>query len=161
MRGLALGVLGLSWLLSAAAAVAQEASLTKEQQEVWNREEAYWHAVRARDANAYIALWHEDFVGWPYFDEEPIRKSDVRKNPFPWVRNSNNAMETFEITRKAVQVFGETAVVHYLVTGRSKQSDGKVAVRVSRITHMWMRSGGVWLIVGGMSSRVEPPEPSK
>src|SRR5215469_17881655 len=119
MRGLALGALGLSWLLVAAAAVAQEASLTKEQQEVWNREEAYWNAMRSRDAKAFVALWHEDFVGWPHFDEEPIHKSDLRKNPFRAFRT--DVIQTYEVTRKAVQVFGDTAVVFYLVTTNTKR----------------------------------------
>jgi ketosteroid isomerase-like protein len=158
MRALALGALGLSWVLLAAAAAPQEASLTKEQQEVWSREEAYRNAVQSRDANAFVALWHEDFVGWPYFEQESIRKSDIRKAPF---RNSGNAVETYEVARKAVQIFGDTAVVHYLATVNSKRSDGRIDVRVVRITHTWKKTGGVWLIIGGMSSRVEPSGPSK
>jgi hypothetical protein len=82
MGTLALGALSLSWILLAAAATPQEAPLAKEQQEVWSREEAYRNAVQSRDANAFIALLHEDFVGWPYFEQQPIRKADFRKAPF-------------------------------------------------------------------------------
>lgn len=158
MGTLALGALSLSWILLAAAATPQEAPLAKEQQEVWSREEAYRNAVQSRDANAFIALLHDDFVGWPYFEQQPIRKADFRKAPF---RNFGDAVETYEVARKAVQIFGDTAVVHYLMTVNSKQSDGKIDVRVVRLTHTWVKAKGVWLIIGGMSSRVEPSEPSK
>jgi Domain of unknown function (DUF4440) len=103
---------------------------------------------------------HEDFVGWPYFDHDPVRKSDVRKDPFPLHRNAENVVETYDFKRKAVPMFGETAVVHYLVTITSKR-DGKETERTVRITPTWMKSHGVWLIVGGMSLLVEPPAPSK
>jgi ketosteroid isomerase-like protein len=144
----------------ATSALPQEQPLSKDQQEIWNREEAYLTAVRTRNADAYLSLFHEDFVGWPYFDHDPVRKSDVRKDPFPLHRNSENVVETYDSKRKAVQMFGETAVVHYLVTITSNR-DGKETARTARITHTWMKTHGVWLIVGGMSSLVEPPEPSK
>jgi ketosteroid isomerase-like protein len=116
---------GVSMLLLAAMASPQELSLSKKQQEVWNREEAYWTAVRSRNADAYIALWREDFVGWPYFDHDPIRKSDLGKDPFPLARNAENTTETRDVTRKAVQLFGDTAVVHYLVTTTSSTRTAK------------------------------------
>ena len=157
MRSLALAV---SILLVATSALPQELPLSKDQQEVWNREEAYVTAVRTRNADAYLSLLHEDFVGWPYFDHDPVGKSDVRKDPFSQHRNTENVVETYDFKRKALQVFGDTAVAHYVVTITSNR-DGKETSRTVRVTHTWMKSHGVWLIVGGMSSLVEPPAPSK
>jgi hypothetical protein len=129
MRSLALVV---RIFLVATSALPQELPLSKDQQEVWNREEAYGAAIRSRNADAYLSLLHEDFVGWPYFDHYPVRKSDVRKDPFPLNSNAENVVETDDFKRKAV-----------------------------RTAHTWMKSHGAWLIVGGMSSLVEPPAPSK
>lgn len=29
-------------------------------------EERYWQVLKALDRDSYVALWDEDFVGWPY-----------------------------------------------------------------------------------------------
>jgi hypothetical protein len=155
MRSLALAV---SVLLVATSALPQEPPLSKDQQEagIANRTTSPPSAAAMLTPTS---LLHEDFVGWPYFDHNPVRKSDVRKDPFPLHRNTENIVETCDFKRKAVQMFGETAVVHFLVTITSKRAGKETST--ARITHTWMKSHGVWLIVGGMSSLVEPPAPSK
>jgi hypothetical protein len=53
MRSLALVV---RIFLVATSALPQELPLSKAQQEVWNREEAYGAAIRSRNADAYLSL---------------------------------------------------------------------------------------------------------
>jgi hypothetical protein len=48
-------------ILSAMLSVAQESKLSPEQKQ----EKKYWQAVEAWDRKGSIALWDEEFVGWP------------------------------------------------------------------------------------------------
>lgn len=48
------------------------------QQEVWEREVAYWEAVEAADVERFMTLWDDRFVGWPASEEEPVSRSDLR-----------------------------------------------------------------------------------
>ena len=44
-------------------------------------EERYWQVLKALDRDSYLALWDEDFVGWPYALSAPIHKGPIRANP--------------------------------------------------------------------------------
>jgi hypothetical protein len=46
----------------------------RDETQVWNLEKAYWEYVKANDLEKYLALWHEDFVGWPLSDSAPCGK---------------------------------------------------------------------------------------
>jgi hypothetical protein len=50
----------------------------KDEAQVWNLEKAYWEYVKANDLEKYRALWHEDFVGWPFVSPSPVRKDPLR-----------------------------------------------------------------------------------
>jgi hypothetical protein len=49
-------------------------------------EEKYWQIVEARDRDGYIALWDEDFGGWPDNCAAPIGKDVIRSNTFGTLR---------------------------------------------------------------------------
>jgi hypothetical protein len=42
----------------------------KDEAQVWELEKAYWEYVKANDLEKYRALWHENFVGWPFVSTE-------------------------------------------------------------------------------------------
>jgi ketosteroid isomerase-like protein len=144
-------------LLLAAPALPQNLKLSPEQQQVWNQEEKYWESVKAQDRAGYIALWDEDFVGWPYRFAEPIRKDQIRADPFGMLQGRR--LQSVQLQPKAVQVFKDVAIVHYRVTNVYKLSDGNLQTQAARITHTWRRNNGVWLIIGGMSALVQEPKP--
>lgn len=151
--------LSLVLLLLAAPALPQNLKLSTEQQQVWNQEEKYWEAVKAKDRDSYIALWDEDFVGWPYRFAEPIRKDQIRSDPFGMLQGRK--LQSVQLEPKAVQLFKDVAVVHYLVTVQYKLSDDKVEAQIARITHTWRRNNGVWLIIGGMSALGQASKPGQ
>src|SRR5205809_4893710 len=62
-------------LVLATAAFAQDSA--KEEVQVWNLEKAYWDYVKADDLQKYRALWHEDFVGWPFVSSAPVWKDHI------------------------------------------------------------------------------------
>ena len=136
-------------LMGAAPAVPQTLKLSPDQQHVWSQEEKYWEAVKARDANAYVSLWDENFVGWPSRSAEPIRKEQIRQDPFGMLQGRKRLSAQLE--PKAVEMFNNVAIVHYRVTGVYEFKEGGTGKQVARITHTWRRRSGLWLIIGGMS----------
>lgn len=147
-------VMCLMLLILAAPSFGQRPKFLAEQQQVWDREEEYWRCVKTRDAAGYVALWDERFVGWPYRNVEPIGKEEIRSNTFPQLEDGT--LQSIEVEPKAVQVFGDVAVVHYKVFTPYVLQDGGKEIRTARITHTWRRTNGVWLIIGGMSALVSP-----
>jgi len=48
-----------------------------EQAQIWNLEKAYWEYVKTNDLEKYRALWHENFLGWPFVSPVPVRKDHI------------------------------------------------------------------------------------
>lgn len=132
----------------------QQMKLSPEQEQVWRVEEKYWQVVQARDREGYIALWDEDFVGWPDNCTAPIRKAVIRSETFGTLRGMTN----FHLEPKAVQVFQDVAITFYVVTAAHTPKVGNHEEVTFRITHTWRKVNEVWLIIGGMSS---PDHPTK
>jgi len=130
---------------------------TPAEQAVWQLEEYYWRYVKTGDVDAYIELWHDDFVGWPCFEWEPARKGDIGK----WVRDirDNGWKLTYRLKPLDMQEFGgDTVVVHYAAEYVYDYGDGtKSGVDLWRkFTHTWKKTGDRWLIIGGMCAAQEP-----
>jgi len=49
----------------------------KDEAQVWQLEKAYWEYVKGNDLEKYRALWHENFVGWPFVSPAPVRKDHI------------------------------------------------------------------------------------
>ena len=128
--------------------------LSPEQEQVWRMEEKYWRVVEARDREGYIALWDEDFVGWPDNCPAPIRKDVIRSDTFGTLRD----MKNFHLQLKAVQVSQDVATTFYVVTAAYTPKSGNHELVTFRCMHTWRKVNGVWLIIGGMSS---PDHPTK
>ncbi len=118
-------------------------------------EEKYWDYVKTRNADGYLSLWHEDFVGWPFFAEEPNHKEDIRKSPFR--RNPTNMPESVILDPKAVEFHSGLAITFYVVTVTYTRPDGTTETTKSRITHTWTKSKTGWVIISGMSAKIDPP----
>lgn len=136
-------------LLVAACAFPQGMRLSPEQRQVWSQEEKYWEFVKAEDRDSYVALWDENFVGWPFTSAEPIRKEQIRRDPF--IMLHERKLQSAQLEPKAVEMFKDVAIVHYRVTAIYEFKEGGTGKQVARITHTWRRTNGSWLIIGGMS----------
>ena len=130
--------------------------LNDEQAAVWQMEEAYWRYVSSVDVDAYVALWHDDFVGWPCFSWKPTGKANIGG----WVKEirDNNLTLTYEHPPEAVQLFGKVAVVHYAAEYVYDYGDGtrKGEGDWRKFTHTWMKVGENWQIIGGMCADQKP-----
>ena len=73
-------------LLLALAASAFGENSAKDEAQVWELEKAYWEYVKANDLEKYRALWHENFVGWPFVSPAPYEGSHHRLDHFEHVK---------------------------------------------------------------------------
>lgn len=134
-------------IVMAMLAFAGESKPSTEEEQVWSMEKRYWRVVEARNREGYIALWDEEFVGWPYDSPDPVRKDAIRSDPF----GKFEGLKNFQLERKAVQVSKSVAVAYYMVTATDAPTGGGSQVVEFRCMHTWRNINGVWLIIGGMS----------
>jgi|SRR5581483_6043825 len=130
------------------------ASPARTEAEIWNLEKAYWEYVKANDLERYRALWHENFLGWPYSSSVPARKDHITD----WITKNTSKgvkLQSYEIEQVAIQVTGEIATDHYRIKmnwSGPKPADTKT--EALRIHHTWVRTGETWQILAGMSAPV-------
>ena len=68
------------WTISLFVALAASAfaqNSVENEAQVWQLEKAYWEYVKANDLDKYRALWHENFLGWPFISSTPVRKDHI------------------------------------------------------------------------------------
>src|SRR5262249_54201690 len=95
-----------------AAAFAQD--LAKDDAQIWSLEKAYWEYVKANNLEQYRALWHEDFVGWPFVSSVPVRKDHITD----WITNNTAKglkLKSYAIEQLAVQLTGNVGINHYRI----------------------------------------------
>lgn len=141
-------------LFLAFAATAFAQTPVNDEIQVWQLEKAYWEYVKANDLEKYRALWHENFVGWPFVSPAPVRKDQITD----WITSNTSKGITFQsysIEQLAIQVTGDLAMDYYRIKATwANSTDAEVRTDRIRISHAWIRTHGTWQIIGGMSSAV-------
>jgi ketosteroid isomerase-like protein len=135
-------------LLCALTAFAQQSA---DEEAVWKLEHSYWEFVKAQDLTSYKFLWHENFVGWPSYSSQPVRKDHIAD----WMTSYSAKglhLKSYALEPAASQATGQLVVVHYRVT-TVWTKDGSEQPETLRITHTWLRGEKGWQIINGMSAR--------
>ena len=122
---------------------------SRDEKTVWKEEESYWRYLESGDIDAYLRLFHEGFVSWPYESPRPSDKPAVRQM-IEDLRMSYRLV-TYELNPLAIKVIGDTAVVYYSVR-YVVETQGEEIEDIRRVSHTWVRDDGNWKILGGMSS---------
>jgi ketosteroid isomerase-like protein len=150
-------MLRITTLLLALTATALGQNSAKGEAQIWQLEKAYWEYVKANDLEKYRALWHENFVGWPFVSPVPVRKDHITD----WITSNTSKgvilqfLQSYSIEQFAIQVTGDIALNHYRINATWANSAGaEVKTDRMRITHTWIRTQGTWQIIGGMSAPV-------
>jgi len=155
IRACAFSVVTLCIALPACAQELPTESVTE--QEIWRLEDDYWQYAAAGDVERYLALWHEDFVGWFCGAQNPSRKSTIGE----WVRTIRDEGQDliYELENKTSQNFGNLVVVYYTTPVEIVSRDGghRWAGEIFKVTHTWMKVGDRWQIIGGMCGQLESP----
>ena len=148
-----LGVLAflLAGDFSALSSGVMPSQASENEQAVWKLEHEYWRHVQDNDLPAYLALWHKDFLGWPFVSAAPVRKDHITD----WITSNTSKGLTFkpiELEPAGIQMTGDIAVAYYWMTYKWLDKDGKGASVSVRVTHTWLKDGKDWRIIGGMSA---------
>jgi ketosteroid isomerase-like protein len=113
---------------------------TKAQQEVLAFEEA---CVTTKDADDFIACFHEDFVGWGQGSTFPTTKTDRLKFIADGFGNFDS--ETLLFKPLSVIVKGNMAVVTYVQTSKTKNNaTDEVEYSTQRWTDVCLKEDGKW-----------------
>ncbi len=138
--------------LLAATVFAQDS--VKDETQIWNLEKAYWEYVKASELEKYRALWHENFVGWPFVSSAPVRKDHITD----WITANTSKglkLQSYSIEQLAIRVTGDVAIDYYRIKANWAASEtAEARTDALRITHTWIRTHGTWQILGGMSAPV-------
>ena len=152
LRSLGVCAAAIVLMLVASPRVLRAQTLSTVEQEVWNREISYWDLRAAGKIDQYMALWHENFIGWPGSSRTVGGKSFQRERIEAEVRDTQPGSFTTELEPLAVRLFGNVAEVFYRAHSvRVNKAGGRVELR-QRVTHTWLRTAGTWTIIAGMSS---------
>ena len=120
---------------------------------VWKLESSYWDDVKALDLDSYRALWHENFVGWPYSSSQPARKDHITD----WIKAHTDKGETvawFELKPADSRATENLVVTEYWLTAIWADKAGHGEPFTERVTHTWIKTEKGWKILGGMSAPV-------
>ena len=134
-------------ILCAATAFAQQSA---DEQAVWKLEHSYWEYVRAQDIVSYKALWHENFLGWPTYSAQAVRKDHITD----WLTtyaNRGSHLKSYSFHSTASQSTGNLVVVHYKIAMVWADSSEEHSEKL-RVTHTWLRGDQGWQIISGMSA---------
>lgn len=119
---------------------------------VWEKEEAYWRFVQAKDRDDYVGLWDDRFVGWPRLETKPIHKDRT------FGSLEGRKLLDYKLEPLSVREYGENVVITlYRVTAHStNQAGADERTIAARLTHTWMKTPQGWQIIGGMSGEDKP-----
>lgn len=142
----------ITLFIAVTAAAFAQASNT-EQVQIWNLEKAYWEYVKTNDLEKYRALWHENFVGWPFVSPVPLRRDHITD----WITANTSkgvTLQAYSIEQLAIQVTGDIATDYYRINATWANGGEKVRTDKFRIAHTWLHTDDTWQIIGGMSAPV-------
>lgn len=125
-------------------------SWSARQRAVWAGEETYWDVTAEGDVEGFMALVHEDFVGWPDTEETAITLENLRPVIEEWVADDPDEDFRYELTPLGVALSGDTGVAYYRATEHRGGADNTY-----RITHTWLETDEEWKILGGLSAPAE------
>ena len=130
--------------------------INPKQQMVWNGEQSYFRYLKTKDLNNFMALWDDDFVGWPDYSESPLHKPDIQTAVVEEFKNPASSLSSLPgPNAEAIRVFRDVALTFYF------WPEDKTSPTSYRIMHAWQNGKNGWHIIGGMDCEVPGSSPSK
>ena len=126
-------------------------SIQQIKDEVWQLEENYWKYVKANDMESYVALWDDQFIGYP-----TNNNITAKEHITDWITDmykDKSRVFNYELTRKVENVFDDIVIVLYDITQVWTNENGDIEKIPGKITHTWKKADHGWLIIGGMGAK--------
>jgi len=127
---------------------------SEDEQAVWSLENAYFAHLAAKEFEALESFYHADFIGWPSHSPEPVGASAGRRSLEELLAEVQ--VLSIQVRPQAAVIRGDVAVTHSFVDMQQSDAAGEASSYSYRITHTWLREGGTWKILGGMSAPSAP-----
>jgi ketosteroid isomerase-like protein len=115
----------------------------------WAAEDQYWAKNLAGDVAAYLAVFDDDFTGWPCVAERPQNKADLNTQGAGLLSVPGVKIRV-SLEDKAATGSDDFVVVYYRAREFRRATDGKLEQLVRNFTHTWVKRPGGWKIIGGM-----------
>jgi ketosteroid isomerase-like protein len=119
------------------------------EEKIWASEEAYFSNLYKANYGEVIVLVHDQFIGWPGALPQPIGREESAGFMRKLVPKPTSCK--IRIERAGIRVLGTIALTQYTLYVNCKDSAGIIKSQSSRITHTWVKEGGNWKLLGGMS----------
>jgi len=120
------------------------------EEEIWALEEAYFANLYKANYEGVLALVHSQFLGWPGAVPQPIDREESARFMKQLVPKPTSCH--FKLERAGIRLLGEVALTQYNIQVNCSDTAGVVTkTQSSRITHTWVKEGGCWKLLGGMS----------
>jgi hypothetical protein len=124
--------------------------LSPAQREVWAAEESLHRYEQQGDTKRFLSLWADNFVGWPDYEQRPVRKPEIEKIVVEDFQKPKTPGPSLPAPKpEAIGIFGDVAVTHYFWPEADQTSP-----TVFRTTHTWQKGPEGWHIIGGMACEV-------
>ena len=142
-----------SVLLSAAYAYStdmnQDSRRNKVEEEIWAQEEAYFTHLYQANYEGVLALVHRQYLGWPDGQANPVDYDESARFMKQLITKPTSCK--IKIERAGIRISGNTALTQYTLHVDCGDASGAKKISPSRITHTWVKEGGCWKLLGGMS----------
>jgi hypothetical protein len=119
------------------------------EKEIWANEEAYFTHLYQANYEGVLALVHRQFLGWPGGLDQPIDYEESARFMKQLMPKPTSCK--IRIERAGIQVSGNLALTQYTLHADCGDAPGAKKIKPSRITHTWVKEGGRWKLLGGMS----------
>lgn len=127
---------------------------TAEEKAVFAGEEAYWRYRNEGNKDAFLALFHDDFLGWPCGAPRTSDRSVLVRFVDEWFADAvaRRMHATFE---PEGIVLDDAFAVTYLAATLRWEVNGEESRKGEKIVHTWKRTADGWKIIGGMCGPLE------
>jgi ketosteroid isomerase-like protein len=119
------------------------------EEKIWALEETYFSNLYKADYDGVLVLVHDQFLGWPGGLPKPIGQEESARFMKQLIPKPTSC--TIRIERAGIRVLGTVALTQYTLHVNCSDTAGATKTQSSRITHTWVKEGGSWKLLGGMS----------
>lgn len=124
--------------------------MSAEQKQVWKAQKATWELMEKgeKDIEKYKANFHKDLF---YLGRTSV--SPANRNRWAMLLINYMTVDSFELKPIEIKIFGNIAIVMYSYNFKNSMD----MITSGKVTNIFMKEDGKWLLLSGMSSSCQKP----